>query len=172
MDWANVNWDAVLAIAQIVGDVGVFLSLVYVALQIRDDARARRAQTVHQLSHSLTDISFAIACYGDLAEIVLRGSDDLKSLSRTELSRFQVYHAGLFRTFDNVYFQYRDGSLNEQIWEGMEKRLEALFRSPGLRDWWVTASAAYSQELQGLVAGKLAGVTAEAQPSTSRAAAT
>jgi hypothetical protein len=40
-----MNWEAIGAIGEIVGGAGVIVSLLYLAIQIRKDARARRANT-------------------------------------------------------------------------------------------------------------------------------
>ena len=72
MNWSAISWDAVLAIAQIVGDAGVFLSLVYVALQIRSDARARRADTMYRQSHAFMTSLHSLAFDSEFSDIFLR----------------------------------------------------------------------------------------------------
>ena len=45
-----MNWDAVIAVAEIVGVMAVIASLIYVAMQIRQNTAIARANIVHETS--------------------------------------------------------------------------------------------------------------------------
>jgi len=40
------------------------------------------------------------------------------------------------RSFDNVYYQYRTGMLEENRWELHRADIVTLFMSPGVVSWW------------------------------------
>jgi hypothetical protein len=82
-------------IRQILGGVGVIGALVYVAIQIRNNARAVRAATYLQISHSQTNALFNMASAADLAELVVRGGSDFAALPGLDRARFR-FHACLF----------------------------------------------------------------------------
>ncbi len=48
-----MNWDAIGAIAELLGAVGVIASLVYLATQLRQNTRATRASAYQQWDDSL-----------------------------------------------------------------------------------------------------------------------
>jgi len=156
MNWAGINWDAVLAVAQIVGDLGVFLSLVYVAIQIRDDAKARRSQTMHQLAAEASANSRSIAEHADLAEIWSRGRQGIKSLGPIELVRFNYTLTASFRIFEDAFLQNRLGHFETSVWRGVEAPLERLLSQAGIREYWQLGfSEAFSAEFRAFVNAKI-----------------
>jgi hypothetical protein len=74
---------------QILGGIGVIASIVYVGIQIRNNARALRAATYQQLSVISMQGWMALAQNGETTEVLLRGFDDFHSLSRVEKARFR-----------------------------------------------------------------------------------
>ena len=86
-------------IIQILGGVGVVASIVYVAVQIRNNARAVRAATYHQLSSGTIRAWMDLASNGELCSMVLRGGDDFASLDRWEKARFRFLLMAYLRDF-------------------------------------------------------------------------
>ena len=74
--------------AQILGGIGVIASLIYVGIQIRNNARALRAATYQQLSVINLQGWISMAHNGETTGVVLRGMDDFFSLTRVEKARF------------------------------------------------------------------------------------
>jgi len=151
----GINWDAVLAIAQIVGDILVFLSLVYVGIQIRDDARARRAQTTHQQAAAYTDLLCKLADNGELADIYARGVRDIDSLTENEIVRFIMFVSSVFRVYEDAYLQYKLGHLDAQVWLGMQDPLNRSISMPGLRACWRQQATMFSADFRALVETRL-----------------
>jgi hypothetical protein len=76
--------------AQILGGVGVIASIVYVGIQIRNNARALRAATYQQLSVISLQGWHMMAHNGETTGIMLRGMDDFSALNRVEKARFAL----------------------------------------------------------------------------------
>jgi hypothetical protein len=170
MDWSIVNWDAVLAIAQIVGDVGVFLSLIYVGLQIRGEARARRAQTVHQQTAAYNEILDTLAKSRELADIFSRGTRDIGSLDSVEAVQYQMFIGHMLRVFEDTYLQHKRGHLEQSVWQGLEVVIDSALATPGVRAVWQTDfSRMFSKEFRQLVESKLAATPAPDIPGLLRA---
>jgi hypothetical protein len=49
-----VNWEAVSAIGQVIGALAVVLSLIYLASEVRSNARATRLASMRSLSEKVT----------------------------------------------------------------------------------------------------------------------
>lgn len=88
-----MNWDAIGAVGEVVGAAGVIISLLYLAVQIRGDARAKRAATVHDQSTAFRDFLKTLATDEDLADVYLRGLRDFSSLQDADLVRAKVGEA-------------------------------------------------------------------------------
>lgn len=106
-----LNWQAIGAVAELFGAAAVFLMLIYLALQIRQNTPALQSsasQAVHE--------NFAL-WYGQtqsdpvVLDISIRGMADYSSLSETERAQF----IALFTTFSihtqNAFYKWREGSL-------------------------------------------------------------
>ena len=83
-----MNWDAIGAIAELVGAVGVIASFLYVAAQVRGSTRASRVESKLQstrLLHSFIDVLIETP---ELNDLYLRGLADPDLLSTAEYYRF------------------------------------------------------------------------------------
>jgi hypothetical protein len=113
-----VNWEAAGAIGEIVGAAAVVVSLVYLALQIRTQNREARAASVHQVMH---EYSTAISRLHEpeLADIWVAAIEDFDSLSPSERLRFVIYLTVAVRSFEDAFFQWREGRLEDVVWRAL-----------------------------------------------------
>ena len=133
---SNINWEAVAAIAESLGALGVIASLIFVGLQVRADAKARRAQTVHQQAEAHSRILADVANNGELAEILARDSRDPSLLDEVEQIRFINILGNLFRVYENSFLQHKLGQLDAAVWRGISVALDQTISLPGIADWW------------------------------------
>jgi hypothetical protein len=114
-----VNWEAISAIGQIVGALAVVISLIYLATEIRSNARETRRAAMRSTLDSLTRFAHQVTEHADLAELRNRGFDDFESLEDTDRARFNSYMHALFRIVEDVYYQNLDGHLDPHRWRGV-----------------------------------------------------
>ncbi len=55
-----MNWEAVGAIAELLGGIGVIVSLFYLAMQIQQNTRSVRAASYQSVTSSLSQLSGSI----------------------------------------------------------------------------------------------------------------
>ena len=139
-----MNWEAIGAIGEVVGATGVILSLLYLAYQIKGDARAKRAATVHDQSNAYRDFLQTLSTDEDLANIYLRGLRDTTELDEAELVRFLSALGFLFRVFDEAYYHWHDGDLDEHVWHGFSAPIRDMLAYPGVIDYWNMRCGWYS----------------------------
>ena len=87
-----VNWEAISANGQIVGALAVVFSLIYVAREIRSNARAARVSSMESVIRWLGEL----AEHPHLAELYYRGLHDFESLKNGDLVRFGALMNQLF----------------------------------------------------------------------------
>ena len=69
-----MNWELVGAIAEIAGAVGVLITLVYLAIQIKDNTKSLQAGSLESVLDGPRDRYFLpMAMESDLADIYARG---------------------------------------------------------------------------------------------------
>jgi hypothetical protein len=151
-----MSWEAIGAVGEAVGAAGVIISLLYLAVQIRGDARAKRMATSHEQSVATSGVQLAIANNSSLAELYFRGSNDFASLNGAELPRFSALLTNVFRNWEDQLFQWDEGDLDVRIWRGIDAAITDFCSLPGLQAWWKTRFHWYSSEFQAFIEKKIA----------------
>ena len=133
--------DAVVigTLAQVVSALGVIMSLVYLAIQVRQNTRAVRHSTHHALTVTRLDYIALVAQDVELSRILRLGSQDLARLSEEEGYRFNLIMYYLFSAGENFYYQNRQGVLDAEQWDRWRSALRYYFTQPGIRTWFETS---------------------------------
>ena len=131
-----MNWDAIGAIGEVLGAVGVIASLFYLGTQIRQNTRSLKASSYHAVVTNLSDLSCAMGCDGPTAYVFVRGQSDFHCLSATERAQFAILMVSLFRKYENIFYQFRQEMLDESVWAGWERSMTRYFWQPGVQTWW------------------------------------
>ncbi len=142
-----MNWDAIGAVAELLGAIGVIASLVYLAGQIRDsreqmsqNTRAVRAGAYQQFHENLRATMMEPLTVPSLEGVVFRGMVDPETLSEEEAAGFTWWLIGMFLVYENAHYQYRMGLLDEDRWRIHRSNLQTLLGTQGIRHWWATRS--------------------------------
>lgn len=134
-------------LAGIVTGFGVIGSLLFVGLQMREQNRDNRLQAYHNFATQLRQLSTTMAKDEGLSRLWLEstnnGLDDLKTVEQQRLSFFVQ---AFMRTFEDAFFQYREGRLREREWESIERSLTTWKSSNLFRSYWANRSFMYSDE--------------------------
>jgi hypothetical protein len=148
-----MNWDAIGAIAETLGAIGVIASLVYLATQIRhsrdqmsQNTQALRAGSYQQLHEHIHD-SVTNAPKADL-EMVRLGLQSFKSLSEADAFRFSFWVTGFVLNIEAAHYQYRMNMLDEDRWRLHLSSLRGFLGMPGFSECWrATLSGGQSMDM-------------------------
>ena len=141
-----MNWEAVGAIAELAGALGVIVSLVYLASQIRQNTKSLQSNAFQAVSDSAIQRFLALAQDDDLADLYLTGISDWKSLSARERLQFDMWMRASLRGFENYYYQHKNGLLEEQLWAAHLEALRANVAPKGFAEWWLRARVTFSAD--------------------------
>lgn len=132
-----MNWDAVGAIGEIVGALGVLVTLVYLATQIRDNTRSLQSASLQSVLEGPRDRYFLpMAQSGDMAEIFARGLTSLDNLDDGEKRRFFYMMFEQYFQMQQV-MQLREQELVEQVdYDAWLEYTLAITRTPGGTTMW------------------------------------
>lgn len=145
-----MNWDAVGAIGETVGAVGVVVTLIYLARQIRQQNRESRIAAVHELNEAFRGSVTAFQDAG-LADIFARGKDDFQALIEPERLRFIAMVQGVFRVWEDAFYQYDAGRLDPRIWRAMVVQFSGYLSLPGVVRVWEIRKQAYNERFRDFV---------------------
>jgi hypothetical protein len=117
-------------IGEFVAAVGVILSLVYLAVQIRQNTRSIRASMYQSLVESIVDFNSACAQDPELARSYVEGMENLDDLSEVDRTRVAFVLFSLFRIFESMFYQRQQSTIEPQYWEGWRALMLSYYSSP------------------------------------------
>ena len=149
-----MNWEAISSIAEIVGAAGVIISLIYVAFQVKQNTRASKAATRQALADGAQRLASDVVEGDDIAKIMMDAMSG-NEIQPHETFRLQSRCYRDLRFWDNAYYQYTEGLLTEEEWDGFRENLKLVMQFPTYREYWanlqVMFSAAFRDELNSVL---------------------
>ena len=141
-----MNWEAISAIGQIVGAVGVIISVIYLALQVRSNARQTRLASMRSMSDAFNQWLQSLAENAEFGDLYYRGMRDFASIEGADLPRFSALMDHLFRIYEDMYYQKLEGHLDPRVWRGFEAPMRDIIAYPGIQAWWRSRAHWFSKE--------------------------
>ena len=150
-----MNWDALGAIAELVGAAGVILTLIYLSRQISQNTRQLTGSAivaVHEYQRSMTE---ELCNNPELWQIVRKSNADWDVLTPEEQADASLWNIKESGYWEMCYQLKKQGSLDEGVYLAREKYYLTVFQSPGRRKWWDQNSLLLSDEFYEKMTEKL-----------------
>ncbi len=116
-----MNWEAIGAVAEVCGALAVLVTLIYLAVQIRQQNQVARAQVGQQRADSIIQlVSFYLNSEDDFSLFMkITSNDDIKptNLLESEQIRARMILLPLRANLENTYEQYRNGFISEEHYQ-------------------------------------------------------
>ena len=143
MDWNTVN-----VVAEVIGSIGVILSLIYLAKEVKRGAKNLRTSMRDSTFHSLMEWNYFIMSDPDLAWVFQQGCENIESLGVKERARYVHVMYSFFKMFENIYLHYSDKSIDNSVWEHNRKILESYVVTKGAQHYWNKRKAIFDPQFQ------------------------
>lgn len=146
----NINWDAIAAIAEALGAIGVIATVGYVALQIRQNSRAIEGSTEQALMDQ------EISLYGLIsghANVYRRGCANIDDLNEDEYIEFEFLVTATMSQMYSGFVQYKRNLIPKSVWEAYYNDWETYRDMPGFIEIWSKVRASYPPEFQTALIG-------------------
>ena len=124
------------ALGEFVGSIGVIVTLVYLAMQIRQSNAATRAQSVQATSAAMIQVALAQTTDDSWADLFTRAGEDFDALQPGERNRTGWLWFALLRGQETLYHLYLDGNAPKSTWDSHEGAIRQNAKSKGFRQWW------------------------------------
>ena len=132
------NWTKWSAIAEILSSVAIVGTLIYLAVQTRQNTDAMQASTQQTM------------LMADLAVLDLAPNRNLSSrvvLTDDEKVELETFLIALVRSREFEWFQYRRAQLGQDLWESYLQGLVSNLSYPRTRAWWgYVSKSAFDRE--------------------------
>ena len=108
-----MNWDAIGAIAEALGAIGVVATVVYVALQIRQNSRSIEGATEQSLMDQEMNLYALLASH---PSVFRRGCDNIDDLDQDENIEFQYLTTAVMTQLYSAFVQYQRKLIPHSVW--------------------------------------------------------
>jgi hypothetical protein len=143
-----MNWAAIGAVGEFVGGIGVIISLVYLAGQIRQSTRVQRRANLGDVAAQLSEVLRCVVADPELSSLALRGNADLASLDPAERYRFDCFFYTWLVSFERALLDARAGEYPEESITPMKAAIAGFLRTEGGRAWWEQRKVWFSADGQ------------------------
>jgi hypothetical protein len=125
-----MNWTMLSAVGGMLSSVGVLATLIYLAIQTRQNTASIQASTRQAILDA--DQKFLFCVVDDPGLILLRFKPELTDSDKIRLS---AYWISFLRMRKNLWFQYQNGVLDEVTWQSYRRSITAMGNAR-FRTWW------------------------------------
>ncbi|MDA0681567.1 MAG: hypothetical protein O3A13_00980 [Proteobacteria bacterium] len=133
------------SIGEFLGSIAVFVSLIYLAVQVKRSTDAARTSTYQSVVSDFSALNQSMTSTPDLSLLFVNALEEFESLSADEKAKVSQLFFMCFRNFENMYYQYRKGYLEEELWVGWKRLMLTYFARPGFQSWWSIRTDVYSR---------------------------
>ncbi len=132
-----MNWEALGAIGEIVAAVGVIVSLLYLASQVRGNSKQLRHASAQAVLDKLNGLIGQLAFTPGAGDVWTRGLSGLDALEDDEeLVRFSSMLLQAFWAYEEVLHYRQAGLVEDWAWAHAKAPIEHFMRTPGFQEWW------------------------------------
>ena len=109
-----MNWEILAALGEMAGAIGVIVSLVYLASQIRNQNTESRLAAFTGMTSQWNAILGEMACNRALSRIWGQGIRDVKTLGAIEMVQFSSHCNRVFRLVEGMHRQQSEDKLGKE----------------------------------------------------------
>ena len=135
-----MNLEQAYYISQLISTIALVFSVVYLGRQTHLAARSNfaqmhqaRSQQLHEMILMLTD--------SDLGPLIRAGLHGDTNLDDSQVRRFYFYGATQLRIQEEIFRQWREGTIGTNRWRTTERMITGMASAPGYRScFWMLRS--------------------------------
>lgn len=140
-------------LSQVIAAVGVFGSLIFVGIQVRQNTRSQRVVAVDSLAAAIAAINVPAMESPAIGEALSNALQDWGSANREQRIIAHFFLFSFFKLHESAWYQRRNEVLDAEQWSGWDTLLRTYYHSKGVKTgWWPRRQHAYSPEFQAYLA--------------------
>ena len=133
------------SVGDFISSIAVIVSLVYLAIQIKKGTEAARTSTYQSVVSDFATLNGTMAADPELSILFVNGMEDFDALDSAEKARISQVFFAVFHFFENMFYQYRKGYLEDEVWLGWKRLMLTYYARPGFQTWWSLRRDVFSE---------------------------
>ena len=142
-------------VGDFLGGIGVVITLLYLAGQIRQNTRSIRTSAFQAAQRDIADKLDDLSKDPELIRLYFDGNYEFEAFSKEDRRRYATFMTGWLRRYETLLYQTRLGTIDREQWEGVLTELRTAFKYPGARAWWAQAHGSFNRDLREFVEREL-----------------
>lgn len=143
-----MDWEAISGVADAVSAIGVIGSLIYVGIQIKKNTIETRRSNARATSHDHGAALQSILEDEKVAEIILKGTEDLAALSPVERYRYDLATLIWLQAIEQAFADIRQRNYPDDMEETYKIMVPGVLNTPGGTEWWASRRSWFSADFQ------------------------
>jgi hypothetical protein len=144
-------------IANIIGAIAIVITLVYLAIQIKDNARSSRSAAVTDATTAMQAFYQELGSNPATSKLFLEAVTNPDALSQQDQFQYVMLMHSCFLGFQRSFFLAREGTLDVALRDSIGTAIRAVNRTPGMHLYWRQRKAYFQPEFVEWIEGLLAG---------------
>ena len=126
------------AIGEVLGAIGVIVTLLYLAAQIKQNSSLLRSSGYQAAAQSGNQFLDTLASDPNNRRVFHIAQENYDELEGEDQLLARVLFQELIVHYEALYYQFEDGVVDPDLWDGRKRMLLNFLQMPGFASWWQT----------------------------------
>lgn len=126
-------------IGEFLGSIGVIVTLIYLAIQIRQNTKAVRASSAAESQYVFANTNEWLLENPEVHLLINRTLSEksrVPDFSDEEKETIRSFGRMIFQRYEALYFLYREGHLSKDIWKVRSQSARTVIEFPVWKSYW------------------------------------
>ncbi len=123
------------SLGELIASLGVLVTLIYLAIQMRQNTKAVRLNTAHSITEEFQEMFSLLASDQSLSEVFMEAAQN-EELSGVSRVRYNTYMGTTLRAYENAYLQNREQAVAADHWAGLTRMMIDVTAMPAFPIYW------------------------------------
>ena len=147
----TLTLEQIYYIGELIGVFAVVASLLYLAIQLRQNTKSIKLSTMHDNTSLWITVMNMHSHDQETTDLWYKGLYDYDNLTDKERTRFIIFQVVSMRLLNEQLFQWQQGALDKNVWYGTKATIDDMVQTPGFKAFWKIRQHQYSESFQAYI---------------------
>ena len=123
-------------LGEIIGSIAVVVSLIYLAVQVRQNTQAQHTENFYRALDRQAAIQAAFSQDSEIGLLVAKGVTGSAKLSPKQRLQFTWAMYELFGAFEFMFLMSKSEAISDEVWTRWSAVVAWWLTFPGVQTWW------------------------------------